>query len=79
MQDKPQLENASFTFSQEGNCNARTGEFERLTIDLDSSLGVDTDGDGFFVLKTDGWSVDGVQDLEELFNRIRTVIKNNDQ
>ena len=71
MNDKPQLESASFKFTQEGNCNGSAGDHESLIIDFESSLHLDTDVDGYFVLRTEGWSVDSVEELEELFNRIR--------
>lgn len=75
MKHKTQLEKASFSFSQEGNCVGSTGDYENLTVDFESSLGVDHDGDGFFVLRTEGWSIDGVGELEELFNRIKAVLE----
>jgi hypothetical protein len=40
---------------------------------------LDFDEGGYFVLKTEGWSIDGVQDLEELFNRIRTIVNTNEK
>ena len=79
MSDKPQLESASYKFTQLGNCNGSAGDYESLTIDFESSLGLDLDEGGYFVLKTEGWSIDGVQDLEELFNRIRTIVNTNDK
>ena len=68
------LEEASFTFSQDGNCIS--DETESLEIEVQSSLGIDRDADCFFILKTEKWSVDGVEDLEKLFNRIRKVVIN---
>lgn len=68
------LERATFEFSQEANC-VSSNEYESLIIEAESSLGIDRDKGCFFVLKTEGWSVDGVEDLEELFNRIRKVIE----
>ena len=79
MSDKPQLESASYKFTQLGNCNGSAGDYESLTIDFESSLGLDFDEGGYFVLKTEGWSIDGVQDLEELFNRIRTIVNTNEK
>ena len=73
IEDKPTLEKATFEFSQEGNCVS--GQDETLTIECESSLGIDRDGDCFYVLRTDGWSIDSEQDLKELFNRIQKVIK----
>ena len=69
------LESASFRFSQDGNClSSDEDSFEELIVEAESSLGIDRDGDCFFRIKTEGWSVDGVEDLEVLFNRIRRVI-----
>lgn len=73
---KPKLEKASFVFSQEGNCNGSTDSIEILNIECDSSLGIDNDGSCFYVLKTEtGWSIDGVHDLQDLFDRIEKVIQ----
>jgi hypothetical protein len=75
MGEKPKLEKMSFTFSQEGNCVGSTSDTEELTIECESSLGVDYDEDCFFVLKTTtGWSVNDESDLKELFDRIGKVI-----
>ncbi len=72
--EKPRLEKATFTLSQEGNCVGSTKDIETLTIDFESSLGLDVDEDGYFVLKTDGWSVDSVEDLQEMFDRIKRIL-----
>ena len=72
--EKPILEKATFTFSQKGNCVGSTKDIETLTIDFESSLGLDFDEDGYFVLKTDGWSVDSIEDLQEIFNRTKRVV-----
>jgi hypothetical protein len=71
MSDKPKLEKCSFTFEQYGN-----NEIETLTIECESSLGIDNDEGCFYVLKTEGWSIDNVNELQELFDRIQKVIKN---
>lgn len=68
------LEEASFKFSQDGNCLSGRDEYEFLEIQAVSSLGIDRDDDCFFVLKTEKWSVDSAEDLEKLFNRIRQVV-----
>lgn len=72
--EKPILEKATFTLIQEGNCVGSTQDIETLTIDFESSLGLDIDEDGYFVLKTDGWSVENVQDLQEMFDRIKGIL-----
>jgi len=71
-ENKPLLENATFKFSQDGNCVDGGDEF--LEIRCDSSLGIDRDGSCFFILKTQQWAVDSADDLQELFNRIKKVI-----
>ena len=72
---EPILERATFEFSQEANCLSNSDEFESLTIEFESSLGIDRDNDCFYVLKTEKWSIDNEQDLKKLFDRIKKVIK----
>lgn len=69
---QPKLESASFEFSQEGNCV--DGDIEILNIRCESSLGIDNDEGCFYVLKTEGWSIDSVDDLQKLINRISKAI-----
>jgi len=75
MSDKPKLEKCSFTFNQEGNGNGTTQEIETLIIECESSLGIDNDEGCYYVLKADGWSIDNVNELQELFDRINKVIQ----
>lgn len=76
-EEKPLLEECSFKFSQEANCLSDENDFEQIKIDYVSSLGLDRDdGQGFFVLKTKKWSLNSVDDLKELFQRIEKVMKN---
>jgi hypothetical protein len=70
--EKPILDNCTFSFDKDGNCV--DGGFESIDIEYKSSLGIDRGGGGFFVIKTQGWSLDSVEELEELFNRIRKVL-----
>lgn len=76
--EKPKLERMTFEFSQEANCLSDINEDEYLTVECESSLGIDNDGECFFVLKTEKWSVDSEEDLKKLFDRILTVISNKD-
>jgi hypothetical protein len=70
----PQLEKAIFEFSQDGNCvDSENNEF--LEVRCESSLGIDNDGGCFYVLKTEGWSIDNVDDLQKLFDRIQKSIQ----
>jgi hypothetical protein len=70
---KPMLDSATFQFSQEANC-VDGGDMEVLEIRCESSLGIDRDGGCFYILKTDQWAIDSVDDLKELFDRISKVI-----
>ena len=74
---EPILERATFEFSQEANCLSKPDEAEFLTIECESSLGIDRDNDCFYVLKTEKWSIENEQDLKKLFYRIQKVIKKN--
>lgn len=67
------LEKATYEFSQDGNCLSPADAYEFLEIEVVSSLGLDRDVDDnhFFIIKTEGWSIDGPEHLEELFIRIR--------
>lgn len=67
------LESASFKFSQDANC-IDDNEYEFLEIRMESSLGIDRDKGAFFVLKTDGWSIDGVEDLQAIFDRLTKIL-----
>ena len=71
---KPKLDSASFEFSQEGNCIDKE-EYETLTIECKSDLGIDNTDGCFYVLRTEQWSIDSVAELEELFERIRKSIQ----
>jgi hypothetical protein len=72
-EEKPILHSAKFEFSQEGNCV--DGGYESLEIRMESSLGIDNDKGAFYILKTEQWAIDGVEDLQELFDRINEIIK----
>ena len=76
---KPKLERATFEFSQEAHCWATNDDLEILNIECLSSLGIDNDGDCFYVLKTEGWAIDSIKDLQELFDRISKSIKNTEK
>jgi len=66
--DKPKLHEAKFEFYQEANC--LSNEDEALEIRCVSDMGIDNAEGCFYILKTEGWSIDNVGELQELFNRI---------
>lgn len=73
-EDQPMLESASFEFNQEGNCMDEV-EYETITIECKSDLGIDRNEGCFYVIKTDHWSIDDIEDLKKLFDRISKIIK----
>jgi hypothetical protein len=77
--DKPKLQKATFEFSQEANCVSSSYDVESITIECESSLGIDNDRGCFYVLKTESWSVDSTKDLQELFDRIQKSIKKEEE
>jgi hypothetical protein len=68
---KPLLDEAMFKFTQEGNCMDAHGIIEIIEIKCQADIGIDGNGSCFYVLKTEGWSIDSLKDLELLFNRMK--------
>jgi len=68
MTQEQELYEASFSFTQEANC--LNMESEEITIKCRSSLGIDADKGCFYEIKTEGWSIDNIGELQALFDRI---------
>ena len=70
------LEEAKFKFNQECNTNGSTGkgdDSEEIEITMESACGpLDKDG-GFYVIRTNGWSINSPQDLLDLFEKIKNI------
>jgi hypothetical protein len=82
MKDKPALDNIKFSFTQEANCvDGRSDDYEKIEIEIKSSLGIDFDNGGFFVLKTKQWAINNATEMSELLQRVQdaldAAIKNN--
>ena len=75
MEEEVKLERATFEFSQDGNCISNSDQYEFLTIECESDLGIDRGEGCFYVLKTEKWSVNDEQDLKKLFDRINKIIQ----
>ena len=71
---KTNIRKSNVYFQSKRKLRRKYKDIETLTIDFESSLGLDFDEDGYFVLKTDGWSVDSIEDLQEIFNRTKRVV-----
>lgn len=72
--EEVKLESAMFEFSQEGNC-VDSSDIELLTIECKSDLGIDNTEGCFYVIKTEQWSFDSIEDLQKLIDRIDKVLK----
>jgi len=68
------LEEAVFKFSQEGNY-VDEEEVETLTIECKSDIGIDRNAGCFYVIKTEQWSFDSLDELQRLIDRISKTIK----
>jgi hypothetical protein len=71
MDNNLNLEEATFSFSQDGNCLSRQDQAEFLEIKCVSDIGVDRSENCFYILKTEGWSIDSLEELQALFDRIQ--------
>jgi hypothetical protein len=67
--EKPKLLSASFVFTQESNCMSPDG-IEEIAIDCLSDLMIEK-GECFFVLKTESWSIDSQEELNDLLTKIK--------
>jgi len=73
MDNKPNLDNITFLFSQEPNC-IDGGEHETLEVRVESSLGVDYDEGGFFIIKTEQWAFDDITEFSEMMQRVQNAV-----
>jgi hypothetical protein len=69
------LDKVTFEFTQEEHCMSNDmGGVESLTIECMSDLGIsDTDG-AFFVLKTEQWAIDEIDDIAKLLMKVKQAI-----
>jgi hypothetical protein len=68
------LDKVTFEFIQDEHCmsNDRSG-VESITIECMSDLGISDDG-GFFVLKTEQWAIDEIDDIAKLLMKVKQAI-----
>jgi hypothetical protein len=69
------LDKITFEFTQEEHCMSNTmGGVETLTIECMSDFGI-TESDGvFYVLKTEQWAINDINELKQLFDKIEQAI-----
>ena len=69
------LDRVAFGFTQEENCMSNhMGGTEEMTIECVSDIGISNSEDFFFVIKTDQWSFDSIDELKKLTDRIEKSI-----
>lgn len=69
-----ELDRAKFYFNQPANCLSDSDHWEELEIECTADLGIDGYGGFFMVLKTKKWSIDSIDDLQILIDRIKRII-----
>ena len=69
------LEDMVFTFSQEANCvDGTDDDSEELIVEAKSSLGIDNDGGAFYVMRTEQWAFDDVDELITMLRRVEAAL-----
>jgi hypothetical protein len=69
------LEKVTFEFTQEENCVSNDmGGIELLTVECTSDLGISNTDGAFFVLKTEQWAINDINELKLLFDKIEQAI-----
>jgi len=71
--NRAQLDTMEFKFYQEENC-VDGGEGEELIVEAKSSLGIDSDGGAFYVLRTEQWAFDGIDELITMLKRVEAAV-----
>jgi hypothetical protein len=69
-EQKPKLDECSFLFTQESNCMNASGMIETIEIKCMADIGIDNSEGCFYEIKTEGWSIDNVGELQDIFDRI---------
>ena len=76
IEDKPLLDKITYEFLQESNTNGTTSknnEDELLTITYEGVCGSLDEKPGFYVIRTNGWSVNDSSEILDLFKQIKNV------
>jgi hypothetical protein len=66
------LDYVQATFFQEGNC--MDGGDEEIIIEYKADLGLDNEKGGFFVIKTEQWSFNDIEEFEQMLQRIKQIM-----
>lgn len=60
----------SYHFSQEGNTLGTTSLDEEMIVDVETQLGSIEEEGGFLVIRTEGWSVNDVEELKDMLKLV---------
>jgi hypothetical protein len=70
--ETPKLVSASFSFIQNANCLS-SNDTEEIHIECSSDLMIER-GECFFVLKTESWSIDSNDEMNDLLSKIKSAL-----
>ena len=71
-----ELAKATFEFVQDGNTDGTTGELETIIVEVEGLVMRESVDDlGYFVLRTEGWSIDEEEELAALVRRVKECVK----
>ena len=69
------LEKVTFEFTQEEHCASNDMDgIELLTVECTSDLGITNTEGAYFVLKTEQWAINDIDELKLLFDKIEQAI-----
>ena len=69
------LNKVTFEFTQEEHCNSNDMDgIELLTVECTSDLGITNTEGAYFVLKTEQWAINDIDELKLLFDKIEQAI-----
>ena len=72
-ENEPEISSVKVVFNQEGNTLGTTSEYESIEVSLEFQL---SEKEGpFFVIKTEGWSFDDIQDIDKLVKKALKILK----
>lgn len=70
-----ELYEAKFTFMQDANCMKSDNENEEIEIYVKNDMGDIDEGQFFFVVKTDEWSFDSVEEFVGLMSKVQKSVE----
>lgn len=72
--NKMNVDKVTFEFSQKAHCMSND-EYEEIQIEIQNDLGRCEDGEFFFVIKTEQFSLNNIDELKDLFHKIELAVQ----